>query len=190
MTVFFGVIAALLMLAVPIPYIRSILRGKTVPSKMSWWIWTLVGVLNARAFEGAGGDVGRGLAWAIPVGTFIVAVVSLKRGRFNPGPLDWICLGCALVLSAAYLSGLSPMLALVGGLSIDLLAFVPTVVKARKDPESEDPLAWFLVGASGVVALLGSLVAKASLADYVFPLHFVGQSVTIQVLFFRRHHRS
>ena len=28
------------------------------------------------------------------------------------------------------------------------------------DPESEDPLAWFLVGASGVVALLGSMFAK------------------------------
>ena len=62
MSAFFGVIAALLMLAVPIPYIRSILRGKTVPSKMSWWIWTLVGVLNARSFEKTGKNIGHDLA--------------------------------------------------------------------------------------------------------------------------------
>jgi len=130
--------ATLLALVGNIPYLRDIIKNKIHPHPFTWLVWSIVSCIT---FFGALAK-GAGMA-AIPifvseVFTIIIFLWSLKNGFKHVKKIDVVFLIFALGgLIPWYLTS-DPTTSVIIAVSIDLLAFVPTVRKTFLHPKSEN----------------------------------------------------
>jgi len=140
-------IATLLALIGYIPYLKDIIKNKIHPHPFTWLVWSIVSCIT---FFGALAK-GAGLA-AIPifvseVFTIIIFLWSLKNGFKHVKKIDVVFLVFALGgLIPWYLTN-DPTLSVIIAVTIDLLAFVPTVRKTYLHPKSEN----YILYAMGVL---------------------------------------
>jgi hypothetical protein len=132
-----GLVAAVLVFAAYIPYIRDILRGKTQPHVYSWFLW---GVLTIVIFgiqithhAGAGSFV------TIAAGTMslVVLALSLKNGKRDIVFSDRVVFVLTILTMVFWLLAKQPLLAILLACLADLLAFIPTVRKSWNKPFTE-----------------------------------------------------
>lgn len=137
-----GIIAGIIAISGYVPYIISILMGKTKPNRATWFIWTIVGGLLAFSYiaEGDGHSI-----W-LPLGYFfgplLTAILSLKYGYSQWTRLDTICLTAAVISIVPWVLSDSAALTLIINVAIDSAGAIPTLVKTYKEPETEDLTAW------------------------------------------------
>lgn len=163
-----NVLAGTLTLGAYVPYVFSIVRGRTVPNRVSWWIWSVIGLLLLLTYRGLGGSSGEGVAVAAFLGQVVIALLSIRFGRGGATAIDGLCLaGACLSVFLWYIlsSAAIPHLLI---LTVDLFAWLPTFRKVLDRPESEDLLAWFLWWAGATVALAMSLTAGGWDLPYPF----------------------
>lgn len=143
-----GRVAGLFSLAAFVPYILSILRGRTRPNRATWWIWTVVGSLLAVSYYASGARHTLWVAVSYVLGPLITAILSLRFGVGGSTRFDRGCLLGAGMGALLWWAFSSPLIALLINLGIDLLGALPTISKAHSDPGGEDTLAWglFLLG--------------------------------------------
>jgi hypothetical protein len=132
-----------------IPYILAILRGETKPERATWIIWFLLNTLVAGGMLQKHALNGQMVLYVI--GDFVVILFAIKYGRGGWSPLDkWCLIGAAVGLLLWYMTN-DPLYAIVIGLGIDVIGFVPTVVKTWRHPDQEDRLAWTLALATSLL---------------------------------------
>ncbi len=151
-----GIIAGILALTGYIPYIISILRGKTQPNKATWFIWTLVGGLLAFSYFTTGD---KNTIW-LPLGYFfgplITAILSLQYGYAQWSKLDTFCIIAAIISIIPWVLSHDATLTLIINVVIDSTGAIPTLVKSYKEPDTEDFTAWlifFIANTLEVVAI-------------------------------------
>ena len=140
-----GKISGFIIAMASIPYIVSIFKNGTRPSRTTWWIWTMLSILISLSYHESGAS---NTLWVpiVYVGDqLIVALISLTRyGEGGRGKLDIACMtGAFIGVLLWWLSG-SAVLALAAFISADLFGSVPTIEKSRIRPESEDIFAWVM----------------------------------------------
>jgi len=179
-----GQIAGAIALAGFAPYLLSIARGRTVPNRATWWIWTVVGATQCASYYAAGA---RDSIW-VPVGYVIgplaTALLALHRGQGGWSRFDRACLGgSALALALWWLSG-SPLVALVAAVGVDAAGALPTLRKTYLEPWTEDGATWaiFLLANTLNLAALDGW----SLQSALYPLYLFGISLAMVALIYRR----
>lgn len=139
-----GITAGVLSLVGYIPYIISILRGKTQPNKASWIIWAIVGGLLAFSYLTEGD---KNTIW-LPLGYFfgplVVAILSFKYGYSQWSRLDRFCLIAAAISAIPWIVSKDATITLLINVLIDSLGAIPTIVKSYFEPETEDATAWII----------------------------------------------
>lgn len=154
-------------------YLIDTLKGKVKPNKVSWLLWSLapliaffaeikqgVGILSLTTF----------VAGFVPFLIFIASFMN-KKAEWKLYTFDLVC-GALSILGLVFW-----MVTKVGNIAIffsilaDALASVPTVVKAYKQPETENGLVFFMsLFNSGI----GLLVIKTWNFQHVgFPLYLL-----------------
>jgi len=162
-----GVAIALTFIAF-LPYIRSILQGKTRPHVFSWVIWgttTFVVFLAQLADKGGAG------AWPIGVSgviTIYVAFLAYMRKSDNTiTRTDWIFFtAAAMSLPLWYLTA-DPLWAVVILTMVDLIGFGPTFRKAYIRPFEEQLTFFVLMATRNLIAILA--LEHYSLTTVLFP---------------------
>lgn len=166
-----GYLAALLTLAAYVPYVISVLRKKTRPSRSSWFIWAANSTIIALSYRQAGADFAFIMPIGLAFGAMIIALLSIKYGLGGWSRLDKCCLlGAALGLMAWGLSN-DPMAALLINIGVNLAGTLPTVRKAYLLPETESRPAWFLFYLGTVVNLIA--IREWSFSMAVYPVYMV-----------------
>lgn len=146
-------------------YITDMLRGgDTKPNAVSFFLWTvfaeiaLIGQLEA----GASWSVVFAFFMALDMGIVtILAVVGYGYRKY--GKLEFLCfvMAMASVTALRYDPVDAILLAIVG----DFFAFCPTIVKTKKEPESEHAIAWLFVTMASVFGVLSTeILDTANLA--------------------------
>ena len=139
-----GIVAGVLAIVGYVPYIISILLGKTKPNRASWFIWALVGGLLAVSYI-AEGD--RNTIW-LPIsyflGPLIVALLSLRYGYTTWTKIDTICIVAALISVIPWMLSHNAMFTLIINVLIDMMGAVPTIIKTHREPDTEDFTAWLI----------------------------------------------
>lgn len=165
---FFSVAAVVLTFAAFLPYIRSILQGRTRPHVFSWVIWGITTVVVFFAQLADRGGIG---AW--PVGLsgivtlYIATLAYARKGDSRITRLDWIFFALALFsLPLWYLAG-DPLWAVVTLTMVDLLGFGPTFRKAYARP-FEERLALFAIMSVRNLLVIAAL-EHYSLTTCLFP---------------------
>lgn len=141
------IISGILSLSAYSIYIFSIFKGKTKPSRSTWWILTLVGLLIFLTSRSIGARESEWIQLSYIIGPFITAILSLfPRYGYKSGLLlvDKICLFGAMICIFIWIFFDSPLIAFLGSIVVDFIGLIPTIKKAYIDPEEEYPIAWFL----------------------------------------------
>jgi len=165
-------------------YLLDTLKGKVKPNKVSWLLWSLapliaffaeikqgVGILSLTTF----------VAGFVPFLIFIASFLN-KKAEWKLKTFDLVC-GALSILGLVFW-----MVTKVGNIAIffsilaDALASVPTVVKAYKQPETENGLVFFMsLFNSGI----GLLVIKTWNFQHVgFPLYLLINAIIFVVLIY------
>jgi len=157
----FGYSAGILLIVGMFPYVRSIIKTKkegeekTELNRASWLIWMAIGIINLFAYFSAGE---KETIWFVVVGALnptILFVLSLKFGEKHWYGLDTVCLVLAIVALILWKTTGNPVLALAACLSADALAIIPTFIKVRNKPLSENLTGWFI----GLLASFSNMMA-------------------------------
>jgi hypothetical protein len=159
-----AVIASILAIVGNVSYVKSTLRGQTKPHPYSWFIWTIVSLTTFFGGVQKGAGVGAIPTGISELGTVIVFVISLYRlikGRdveqINK-TIDTVFLVVALLGLVPWILTKDPTISVVTVVTIDLLAFIPTLRKTWAHPETENPLLY----ATNVCRHVLTLIALAA----------------------------
>ena len=168
-----GQIAGIISLAAFIPYILAIVNKKTSPNKVTWWVWTLVGILLVGSQYFATGSINTlWLPIGLTIGNLIVALLSLRYHDKGKMPsIDKYCLFGALLGLAVWLLLDSPLVALMIIVLVDFLATAPTVLKAYGKPKTENALTWGLFVLADILSIVS--VERFELDILLMPTHFL-----------------
>jgi hypothetical protein len=135
-----AVIAALLSATGNIPYLRDTLRNEIQPHPYTWLMWSVVSGVSFLGQLAKGGGVGSIPAAVSEVFTIVIFVASLRYGFRNIEKRDHYFLAAALAGLVPWALTSDPTLSIVIVVSIDVIAFIPTLRKAWRHPETERPL--------------------------------------------------
>lgn len=134
------IVASLFALVGNIPYLRDVIKGKVRPHPYTWFIWTIVScvVFFGQLAKGAG--IGAIPTAVSEVFTLVIFLLSLKYGFKNPPKIDKYFLFIAILGLIPWILTKDPTISVIIVVSIDLIAFVPTLRKTYLHPKSETPL--------------------------------------------------
>lgn len=151
-----------------IPYIRSILQGKTKPHAFSWVIWgssTFI-VFLAQVADNAGAG-----AWPIGISGIITLYVALlaylKRSDHMINKSDWLFFIVAMASLPFWYFTSDPLWAVLLLTTVDLIGFGPTVRKAYALPFEEQLTFFIIIATRNAVAIMA--LEHYSLTTYLFP---------------------
>ena len=141
------VLSAVLGLSGSFAYIRDMIRGKSRPNLVTWGLWALAPLIATGAALSAHAD-----HWATvrilmsgfgPLLIFASAFF-ISQSYWQLSLFDYACGFLSLVALAAWLLANSPLTAILLAAIADLLATMPTIIKAWKYPETETFYTYFI----------------------------------------------
>lgn len=165
-----GIISLLLGAYSVIPYILSILKGKTKPHQFSWLVFVIMNVIVfiSQFLEGARESIL--ITFTFVVGSSIIFLLSLKYGVRESSRWDRILFTFALFTIALWVLTKNNALAIWLTLLIDVAATTMIVLKVRAQPYSEDPKPWLIATFAYVFSCI-TLIGQPLGIIYVRPLY-------------------
>ena len=181
-----NIVAGSITLAAYIPYIATVLTGKTRPSMVSWWIWAGVGLLLRSTYASLGGQA-LGLATGAMIGQFLIAILAIRYGERVWTLLDKLCLAGAIVAATLWWLTSSAFLPYLLVVFIDACALLPTFQKAIVHPRSENIPAWALWALAAYLSLLA--IDRWTIDNTLYPLYLVVTNTLVLLAILRRYVR-
>lgn len=156
--VIIAIVASILAIVGNISYLKDVIKGNVKPHPYTWFIWSIV---SMTAFFG-GLVKGAGIG-ALPTGisegfTIIIFLFSLKfifkREVGGIRKIDNYFLIFALLGLIPWVLTKDPTISVVIVVTIDLIAFIPTLRKTWNSPDSEKPLLYGMNVSRHILTLL------------------------------------
>jgi hypothetical protein len=176
-----GLVAGILAFVAYVIYAATTLGfgQQTKPNRATWWILTLVGTVLAESYYSSGADASIWIAVSYVIGPLLIAIISLPK-KFGVGgwdsSFDRRCLQIAFVAAiiSIIIRKLYPEYAnisLLINIGIDFIGILPTVIKAYKNPEHEDKIAWGFTFLACPLALFA--VNSTDFFLWIYPLYLL-----------------
>jgi hypothetical protein len=181
-----GVTAGIIDFVSFIPYILSILKGKTKPSRTSFGIWSVVSTTLLASYFASGA---RNTIWFIlsyTIMQFVVFALSFKCGMGGLSKLDILCTAGAFIGIALWIITKNPLTALYISLTVEVIGFLPTFRKSYLHPHTENTLSWSLCTVGAIVNLFAITSYALNIALYPFAILACDALVASLLLFPRR----
>lgn len=151
-----------------LPYIRSILQGKTKPHVFSWVVWgstTFVVFLAQLADKGGAGAWPTGVSGIITV--YIALLAYIKKSDSIITRTDWLFFILAMTSLPLWYFTSDPLWAVVILTMVDVMGFGPTFRKAYRRPFEEQLTFFMIMAARNLISILA--LAHYSLTTVLFP---------------------
>lgn len=136
-----------------LPYNISIIRGSTVPSRVTWFLFSLAMVLIAASQEAGGAVETKWMMRASIIGDILVLALSFLYGTWGGTTSERIFIGIAFASIIPWVYYQSPLATLAINLFIDMLGIAQMIKKVWRHPETEDLLSWGIFFAASVANL-------------------------------------
>jgi hypothetical protein len=133
-------LAVLLAIAGNIPYIVKIFKKEVKPHPYTWLVWTIVSCVTFFGALAKGGGLGTIPILASEIFTLIIFLFSLQYGFKEIRKVDSIFLAICLLGLIPWWYTKDPTISVVVVVIIDLIAFIPTIRKTWRKPNTETPI--------------------------------------------------
>lgn len=173
-----GIIAGILAFATGIPYIWNIIGGITKPNVVTYFVWTLLQTIAIIAQLEAGASWSIFLVIGSTISIGIIFLLSLtKYGYKEYSWVDTVALVLAGVAILVLLFTEHPVLAILLPIVADAIGAIPTLVKTKKYPHTEDQLAWFIMIVASALGILAT--EKMDVANLAYPIFLLFEAIVI-----------
>ncbi len=135
-----AIIAALLAVVGNVPYLIDIFKGRVKPHPYTWLVWSIVSCIIFFGQLARGAWVGAIPTAASEIFTIIIFIFSLKYGFRDIKKIDTIFLIVALIGVGLWIATNDPTIAVIIAVSVDFVAFLPTLRKTWIEPKTETPI--------------------------------------------------
>ncbi len=132
-----AIIAAVLAIVGNIPYLRDIIKKRVKPHPYTWLVWSIVSCVIFFGQVAKGAGIGALPTLASEIFTIIIFFFSIRYGFKNIKKVDTIFLVIALLGIIPWILTDDPTISVIIAVSIDLVAFIPTLRKTWSYPKSE-----------------------------------------------------
>ena len=150
-----GAVAICLTFIGYIPYLRSILYGKTVPHVFSWLIWLLNDCLIFALQITHGAGVGSFVILSAGILSIAVLILTVRKQRKQDITISDILFSViALFALVVWIFAKKPLLSTLLIISVDLFALAPTIRKSWHKPHSENATFYAIHSIRFVLTLL------------------------------------
>lgn len=154
------------------PYVRNILWGKTRPSMVTFFLWTVLEAIAFAAQVKAGASWSLLLMGCVIVNTSIITVLAaIGYGYRSYTRFDVACALFCILAAALWQATGDPVVAIIFAIIADLCAALPTIKKAHLDPDSENVAGWFWITLACLFGVLSSEIHD--MANLAFPMYLV-----------------
>ncbi len=169
-----GLASGILLISGYVPYIYEVIKKKTTPNRMSWFIWSLATAIILFSVFETGTTEAIWVPIADAVGCFLIFVLALKYGVGGWTRTDKISLAvCVASLLVWAITG-NALIALIMDLGIYVSGYLPTIKKALQDPTSESKVAWSMFFAGVLLNLLTVVIGTdTGFAVWLYPVTLV-----------------
>jgi hypothetical protein len=172
-----GILTVLLSIIGHTPYIIDTYKKKTRPHVFSWLIVSIVTTIAFVAQLASGAGAGSWSTGITAIIVIIVAVLAVRNKNTEISFSDKVFFVLALLAIIPWYLTKNPTLSVIMVTILDACAFIPTLRKTLKDPESET----FATYSINIIRHLLSLVAISTynLTTILYPAYLLVLNVTI-----------
>lgn len=149
----FAIVAAFLAIAGNVPYVIDILKGRVKPHAYTWFVWTVVSAIVFFGQLAKGAGIGALPTAVSEVFMLIIFLLSLKYGFRHVTKTDTFFLLLALAGIIPWIITNDPTGSVIIAVSIDVIAFFPTLRKTWREPKTEMPILYGANVARHILAL-------------------------------------
>lgn len=173
-----------------VPYLYAIFKKKVRPSKVSWFLWLLLGVFALISVLKSGGTYQAIYNLAAVTMVTIILMISLFKGKTVFTKVDAVALVGGLASFSCLFIFNSPLLAMWLVIITDLIAYVPTWVKSWQDPASESTLTFGMTFVGAALGLL-AVLDEANYIFYLYPLYLtIANGAELAILLIRKNKKT
>src|SRR6056297_2986786 len=170
-----GILSAVIFFLGDIPYLLDTIKKKIQPHRVTWgiiWLQNIIAFASLYA-EGARNSIMIVGAAIVIIGAIFIAALFNGTGGTSKQDIIALILSLAGVLLWAVTS--NPVLSIAANCFAVVVGVYPTLIKARDNPSSENPSAYFF-------GAISSFLAAVSVGSFNLPLLILPTlSVSIQV---------
>lgn len=179
-----GILAGVIAFATVFPYVWDIIGGITKPNAVTYFVWTLLqGVaLVAQIQIGASWSVFLLAGTTLNTGIIFLFALSKKYGYKEYGHADTLALILGAIAIGILIFTEHPVLAILLPILGDAIGAVPTLIKTKKYPHTEERFAWFLMFIASALAIVAS--EKMDIANLAYPVFLLFEALVIFCLAF------
>lgn len=181
----FGTAAIVLQFVCLIPYFIGIFKGRVKPHGFSWMLWGLLSGISfaIQLYEEAGAG-----AWLLGTNivlSFSVALLAFRFGTFRITRADWVAFAIALTAIPLWILTQNPVWSLLIACGINVMAGLPTYMKAWRLPRDEYVPTFFLGGCAAFLSI--AALDNLQLTTWLYPF-VIGCSnmLLVSIILWRR----
>lgn len=122
------------------------------------------------------------------VNPFIIMVLSFWYGDYTWNTIDSWCVAICVLAVLIWKTTNDPFLGMVGGLSADVIAAVPIVLKCWKEPHDEPLIPWALFVFGSALNIFA--VKEWEIVHWIFPVYMTVFGMTALVPLLHHHFKK
>lgn len=177
MSLTFQLIGLLLIEVSMVPYLISIFKGITKPTRVTYFIWSLLGFIELYSCIQIGAFDTILITTFVFINPVIIFLLSIKHGMPGRNKFDVFCF-CGALMGIIVLFGLdAPLEALILTITVDFIGTLPLLRKSFLFPYTEDLSAWVIYGIGTVFGFFA--ITEYSLEQTLYPVFLIIEGMAI-----------
>lgn len=180
----FAILASIFAVLGNISYVRDVFKRRVVPHPYTWLVWTIVSGITFFGQLAKGAGIGALPTAIAELFTVLIFLFSTQYGFKHIARTDTYFLLFALLGIIPWILTKDPTLSVIIAVTIDLIAFIPTIRKTWRSPTSEAP-ALYSMNVLRHILTLFSLQAY-NIATTLHSLAMIVTNTTMTALIIRR----
>lgn len=178
-----AIIAAVIAIVGNVPYLRDVIRKRVQPHPYTWLVWTIVSGVTFFGALQKGAGVGAIPTGAAEIFTVIIFFFSLQYGFKQIKRIDTYFLIIALLGLIPWALTKDPTISVIIVVSIDLVAFIPTLRKTWQHPKSETPVLFSMNVVRHILTLFSLQAYNIATMLHSISMIIVNSIMTSMILF-------
>ena len=180
-------VAVLLAVVGNIPYLIKIWKKEIQPHPYTWFVWSIVSCVTFFGGLAKGGGIGTIPVLASEIFTVIIFLFSLQYGFKQIRKIDTLFLIICLLGIIPWWLTKDPTISVIIVVTIDLIAFIPTIRKTWANPSSETPILYSTNVLRHVLILYTMEAINIATSLHSFAMITVNSIMTLIILFKKRY---